>query len=422
MRTLFGLIVVALLFVFPAVTFANAVYKADLIADGGSALTEIDVGDVLVWLDGNLLHVKYEVDDPWGLTETHVCVKEALADIPQKNDNPMPGRFRKEQTGEGREYDPPVSEDTYVIDVAGLNLSKLYIAAHAVVLFESGNSIYVADSILIAGATAVARLYNPGAGLDSYFDVFVSESSSQYLKDGTYPGFCVDLDEEMVPPEETPQAPYSYGPFGPFIVMVYSSYDPNLPECVIEYPENLDLVNWILTRDYVGDPGPCGLYTYGDVQVAIWMLLDDTPIPPEAFNPALGSTCDPNVQQILQDAQAYGEGFVPGGSDKYGLIAVPVDPDMVPLDPCSPVAQIFLIVVQASGDETAWGAIPEGHDDYPLDPGESNNDPDDSYAYDFPGKNWAHYIVYPPYEPQPAPPRMSLDSSVTTTWGSIKNR
>jgi hypothetical protein len=419
MRTLCSLVVVALLFVFPAATFANAVYKADLIADGGSALTEIDVGDVAVWLVGNSLYVKYEVDDPWGLTETHVCVKEALADIPQKNANPIPGQFRKEETGEGREYDPPVSEDTYEIDVTGLDLSKLYIAAHAVVLFESENSIYVADSILIAGATTEAVLFNPGADDKSYFDVFVSESSSPYLEDGTYPGFCVDTDKGMSLPEEpAPQYPYhNYGPFGPFVVMVYSSYDPYLPACVIDVPENLDLVNWILTQDYVGQPGPCGPYTYGDVQVAIWMLIEDN-IPPAALNSSfLGPTCEDNIDQIVQDAQAKGEGFVPGRSDKYGLILVPVDE--VEPNPCEPVAQIFIIVVQASGDETAWGAIPEEDPDYPLDPNESNNDRDDSYAYDFPGSNWAHYIVYPPYG-LGAPPKSPARDGVIATWGKLK--
>jgi hypothetical protein len=200
--------------------------------------------------------------------------------------------------------------------------------------------------------------------------------------------------------------------------MVYSSYDPNLPACVIDVPGNLDLVNWILTRDYVGDSGPCGPYTYGDVQVAIWLLLEDTAIPGPALDPTyLGYTCDPNVQQILQDAQTYGEGFVPGGSDKYGLILVPVDyadaqyPNM---DPCDPVAQIFMIVVQASGDETAWGAIPKDH---PLDGDESNNDANDSYAYDFPGKNWAHYIIYP--HPTQAP-RAPARGGIVTTWGKLK--
>ncbi len=424
MRTSCILIAVVLLLIIPVVVCAQVpMIRYELIADGGSAMTEIDVGDVLVWLDGNSLHVRYEVDDPWGLTETHVCVKEALSDIPQNNDNPIPGQFRKEETGEGREYDPPVSEDTYEIDVSGLELSKLYIAAHAVVLFESDNSIYVADSILIAGATAVAVLYNPGSGDMSYFDVFVSESSSQYLKNGTYPGFCVDLENVMpVPSGPKPQIPYNYGPFGPFIVLVYSSYDPNLPACVIDVPENLDLVNWILTQDYVGEDGPCvEPYTYGDVQVAIWTLLEDTDIPDEALSEEfLGPWCQDNIDQILQDAQAYGEGFVPGGSDKYGLILVPVDyaEDEPPynMDPCEPVAQIFMIVVQASGDETAWGAIPK---DYPLDGDESNNDPDDSYAYDFPGSNWAHYIIYPHPTTQ-APPRTPARGGIVTTWGKLK--
>lgn len=92
----------------------------------------IDVGTVSVWNDAENLYVKYEATDNWYFTETHLHVATALENIPQtKKGNPIPGHFDYPM-----EYDPPVQENTNVINLEDCGFEvgdNLYIAAHAVV-------------------------------------------------------------------------------------------------------------------------------------------------------------------------------------------------------------------------------------------------------------------------------------------------
>lgn len=87
--------------------------------------------------------------------------------------------------------------------------------------------------------------------------------------------------------------------------------------------DNLDVVNWILNQDVIGQPsGGFGPYTYGDVQMAIWSLVED------AFsNNGLGPWDMNRVQNILTIA---------------GL-AVPFDePSVDYFPPCGGVAGVIL--------------------------------------------------------------------------------
>lgn len=66
----------------------------DLIADGGSPETAMDVGEVQVWNDADYLYIQYIVTAPWCLTEGHLHVAESLEMVPQtKKGNPKPGQF-----------------------------------------------------------------------------------------------------------------------------------------------------------------------------------------------------------------------------------------------------------------------------------------------------------------------------------------
>lgn len=49
---------------------------------------------------------------------------------------------------------------------------------------------------------------------------------------------------------------------------------------LVERWENLDLVLWLLNQQPVGEPSQLGegCFTYGDVQVAIWSLLETEPL------------------------------------------------------------------------------------------------------------------------------------------------
>lgn len=82
-----------------------------------------------VWNDADHLYVKYETRDGWYLIESHVHFATSLDGIPQKNGNPIPGKFDYKM-----EHDPEVLEYTYEMDLNGLEPGTIYIATHADVL------------------------------------------------------------------------------------------------------------------------------------------------------------------------------------------------------------------------------------------------------------------------------------------------
>ena len=296
----------------------------------------IDVGDVLVWNDGDYLYVKYVVDaEYWCLTETHLHVATSLEDIPQKNGNPPPGKFDYKS-----EHDC-VADYTYTIPLDWDPDTELFIAAHAVVCQLAG--YFIAGLNLPDTVTFMVTF--PYAGGPAYFPhTYINGLSIEELD--VY-GWCVDTDNAIIEGIV-------------YTANIYSSYE-TLPDGLIEYPENLDLVNWILNQGFVGQPSACGgIYTYGDVQRAIWELLEDN-----LSTEGLGAWSQCRVDEILTAAYANGEGFEPGCGD---IMAVILESEPVN---CEQVQIIIGEIVIECGCETAWG---DGED--------------------FLGKNWATYFTY----------------------------
>lgn len=126
---------------------------------------------------------------------------------------------------------------------------------------------------------------------------------------------------------------------------------------LVVHPDNFDLVAWILNQNYQGQASPSGgTYTFGDVQVAIWMLIDD-----EIGND-MGPYDPARVTEILAAAAANGEGFVPACGQKAIMVLKPV------LEGCDPsttstdlVTQPLIIEVPApcegpgTGTPGYWG-------------------------------------------------------------------
>ncbi|MDM8000358.1 MAG: hypothetical protein QUS33_10235 [Dehalococcoidia bacterium] len=127
------------------------------------------------------------------------------------------------------------------------------------------------------------------------------------ILDGTYDGWCVDLDRQAVF-EQSHNA------------KVVCSYDA-AAEDYVAYPDNFDLVNWILNRDFRDESGSHGAYTWKDVQVAIWRLLVDSGY---SGSDPTGWDAD-RVNDIIALAQANGEGFIPGTGDLCAVILVPMN-------------------------------------------------------------------------------------------------
>lgn len=143
----------------------------------------------------------------------------------------------------------------------------------------------------------------------SYFEVTVVDSG---LLNGTYKGWCGDwathIDHDVL-----------------FDAKFYSSTSPTLPAGLVDHPENLDEVNWILNQHFVGKtaPGDLGVYTSGDVQLAIWTLLDD------GFDAStVGPFSQARVDLIVSMAREH-DGYVPKCKGVIGIILDPADQQTV---------------------------------------------------------------------------------------------
>ena len=144
------LIVAAMALCFSATALA-AVPTANLITDGGDNPT--DIGNLTVTYASGEFTVEYSIDSPWEIVETHVYIG---SQPPAKS---SPGRF------------PYVAGDIK-FDVTGL--TKVYIAAHAEVMRDTGtkdilgNPIYEYETVW-AQTGADVRI-GKGANWATYFE------------------------------------------------------------------------------------------------------------------------------------------------------------------------------------------------------------------------------------------------------------
>jgi|PlaIllAssembly_1097288.scaffolds.fasta_scaffold80791_1 hypothetical protein len=309
----------------------------------------LDVGDVLIWNDATNIYVKYVVTDPsWCLSQTHLEVQQSFSNIPQtKKFNPIPGKFYY-----GDQLDCAF-EQLYTVPLNGAPGTTLYIAAHSVLQTLIGYTDPKLDALAAALPELVTMsIKDPYVGAPAYFPTVTITGEPLT---GAYEGWCVDTDLPI-----TQDVLYTAN--------VFSSYE-TLPAGVVEFPENLDLINWITNQNFVGKPSSCQpllpTYTYGDVQRAIWTLIEDT-----NSTLSLGPYSRCHVDEIVAAAYANGEGFVPGCNDLVGIIFQPIDASQIIIAqatfagvgvPCDPIFEY----------ETAWGD-----------------------GFDFSGDNWATYFTY----------------------------
>jgi hypothetical protein len=180
---------------------------------------------------------------------------------------------------------------------------------------------------------SVTYPYNGGP---AYFPhAYISNSDPGTSFDGDYLGWCVDTDHVIYQNTN-------------YDVTMTCSYHPDAA-ALVEKPENLDLVNWIINQGYVGSPsqGGFGIFTYGDVQRAIWELVEDN-----QSTSGLGPWSQARVNEILADAYAYGEDFVPDCDEIVAVILNPISGGGTQQQVT--IAQITLIEVlgQCCGCET----------------------------------------------------------------------
>ena len=196
---------------------------------------------------------------------------------------------------------------------------------------DSGGDLQAFAAALPAQVDII--LAHPGTtyGAPSYWDVTVLGTS---ILAGQFDDYCIDTD-------------HTASPGVTYTVDVYSSYEV-IPAGLVEYPENFDLLNYILNQGYVGTPSADGsLFTYGDVQRAIWTLIDDG-----LTTNGLGAWSQSRVDQILEDTLLNGDGYVPGCDDFIGVVLAPVNGEQVT------IAQVTLALVAAACEPTIPECVP----------------------------------------------------------------
>lgn len=308
------------------------------------------VGEVIVTLKGSLLFVEYKALDGWAFSETHLSVTNSLGEVPtNKGGNPMIGLFNYQSN-----HEPAVTGYVYANIAAG-NGEEIYILAQAEVnpVLEWKTNLESFNGSL--PETAIMKVAYPYPGSTSYFKTTITNGG---ILDGTFNGWCVDVNNVIYDGTDYP-------------VNVISSYDPGFSSLgLVEKPENMDIVNWIINQNYPGKTAPdLTIYTYGDVQRAIWELVEDNP-----SESGLGEWSQVRVESILEEAAASGTNFEPQCGDKVALILNGADitqPFQVT------IAQVYLTEFPSACQpvcgpaETAWAA-----------------------GYDFGGSNWAKYFTF----------------------------
>ena len=331
---------------------AGAPFVADLIAGGGGNAGEI-AGQLQVWNDADNIYVTYLTNDDWCLNEVHLDIQTDASAVPQKNGNPQPGRFAYKADGLDC-----ISAYTFTVANTFSGYDSLAIAAHSAVRTAEPIGTTVNISQFEQGLPELVTLSVKSAS-DSYFSTTIESTLvGSPLDPGPYAGWCIDTDHNI-----STNATYT--------AEVYSSYEAAGLD-LVEQPENFDLVNWLINQDYVGQASTCGgSYTKGDVQRAIWTLIEDN-----LSTAGLGAWSQCRVDEIVSDAYASGEGFSPTAcGDAIAVILRPIDENAT-TEAQVTIAQITLIEIVPDcqniyDSETAWSEGP-----------------------DFPGKNWAMYSEY----------------------------
>lgn len=274
---------------------------------------------------------------PYVADEVHIHFADSYGELPQTSKgNPIPGQF---------EYNIPVDPTKSVIEIPIEGGFKAFGAIHLTVTKfggVEGFAFYLPDD-----PVQVTFTY---PGPNSYLRMQILSDNAGTLK-GTYDNWCVNTQITL-----SPGTIYE--------ALLYSSYE-EIPAGVVDKPQNLDLINYLINYYSEGTEvqplddcdtptegrGPEAI-TLGDLQKAIWEIIDDDTSP---YLPGSWTWSQERINAIVCEVEANGEGFVPTCDEQIVFLVVPIDPTL----------GIQLIVGQPSissvpvpcADEggTAWG-------------------------------------------------------------------
>lgn len=300
------------------------------------------------------------IDEGWIITEAHVAVGATYEDIPQKNGNPIPGKFTVNV-----EIDPGVTEtEWYCLDYAWTEGVPLVIAAHVNIerpelghmetysfCAKSG-----AETGLVSGGNAAVSSVNPwGTAVpNSVNDITGCTEVAEWIWD---------------PARET-------------------SY----------YADNGDLVEFVQSFNITGTPTTATLKIAADNSFA--------------YSLNGGIEVDENLAEGWRD-QAVSGNFAPTSPNPLGETVVVIDPnqsgwgDVYTYDVLSSLLSgantLNVAGINADWNTTSWSVNPGAvifklcgtSEQYVIDI-PCNSETGWGGTSDFPGKNWATYINYTP--------------------------
>ncbi len=110
------------------------------------------IGTVSIWNDDTCIYVHVEISAPgWVLKETHVAYGDMMSDIPQKNGNPIPGKFPMKEVYPVES--PYTTEDDFCIPICSFADAEscVLIAVHAAVAKLSCEGIIIQEETAWGG-------------------------------------------------------------------------------------------------------------------------------------------------------------------------------------------------------------------------------------------------------------------------------
>jgi hypothetical protein len=302
--------------------------QTKMIAGGGKydeKCTGIEVGTITVSDNGTTMTVTYTITSlGWTIEETHLYVGPEEGMPATKNGNPKNGHFPYTS-----EHNPGVTSHTFEIPTPD---GDYIIAAHADVSYYQG----LDEFCEVLPESVEMDVMFPGT--NSLFDITISDGAPLI---GEFESWCIDVGHSI---DNTS-----------YFAEVYCSYDDLPVELTngenphIDNPGKLNVINWIVNQQFVGQPSSCdGNFTWGDVQWAIWDIIDnDTYTIPNALQP--WSQC--RIDEILELVEAAGDEATEY-EPEYGDLIVAI---LVPENDAQVIIATLSFLPGEYGDETAWG-------------------------------------------------------------------
>ncbi len=356
-------LILAVAVITPVLTFGAKI--VDLTADGGSILTKVDVGEVIVSNDTNDLNITYKIadalvydkdaqdaenDGKWCIDATHTHAGLTLNDIPHNRPGlPKIGNFDSNEM-----YDCVDTAEVLSLPIpdGAIVGDEVIIAAHSVVKQFNYGSLNQEELDNLFSRPVTIQVTSPSFGSHSFLEMNITDPAPDNLLGGTnVEAWCVCAAFDILPGNTHE-------------VEARLKDDPELSGCVA-HPELLYRVEYILNKYTAHTPLEAvnGENTHiCDIQNAIWLVMADPfylatdyPGMPHDETECGGWYVQEHVDAIVEDTLANALPDYAPGCDESMLVVLDPDPEEGEIQ--TTVIRTPVPCEGSWGDETAWGGI-----------------------------------------------------------------